>query len=59
MITRLSVALREILTDPSFREAEARAGNVVAEYTDAAAFTAFVATEETRLRTVAAKVQLD
>lgn len=59
VITRLSVALREILTDPPFREAEARAGNVVAEYTDAAAFTAFVAKEETRLRTVAAKVQLD
>ena len=59
VIARLSAALGDILTDPSFREAEARAGNVVAEYTDATVFSAFVAKEETRLRAVAAKVQLD
>ena len=59
VIERLSAALREILADPSFREAEARAGNVVAEYGDAAAFQAFVAREEARLRTLMAKVQLD
>lgn len=59
VVARLSATLRDILADPSFKEAEARAGNVLAEYADPAAFGAFLTREETRLRAVAAKVQLE
>ncbi len=46
VVERLSATLRDILADPSFKESEARAGNVLAEYADAAAFGAFMALEE-------------
>jgi len=59
VVRRLSAALRDILADPSFKESEARAGNVLAEYADPASFGMFLAREEERLRAVAARVQLE
>jgi tripartite-type tricarboxylate transporter receptor subunit TctC len=59
VLTRLSAAMRDVLADPAFRDAEFKAGSVLADYADPAAFKAFVAREEARLRPLAANVKVE
>ncbi|TXL69150.1 tripartite tricarboxylate transporter substrate binding protein [Vineibacter terrae] len=56
---RLSAVVRDILADPAFREAEARAGTVLAPYADPGAFAAFLAREHDRLAALAATVKVE
>lgn len=59
VVARLSVAMKDILADPVFKAAEARAGNVLVEHADPASFRDFLAREDRRLRVLAANVTVE
>lgn len=59
VVAKLSAAMRDVLADKAFRDAEARAGNVLAEYAEPQAFSQYLAREESRLRVLTANVTLD
>lgn len=57
VLARLSAAMRDVLADTVFRETEFKAGSVLADYADPAAFKSFVVREEARLRPLATNVK--
>lgn len=59
IVSRLSAALREILTNPAYREAQFKAGSIVARPEEAAAFSRFVTAEQTRLAPVLANIKVE
>jgi tripartite-type tricarboxylate transporter receptor subunit TctC len=59
VVSRLSAAMRKVLADPTFQEAQRKTGSVVAEFEDPTAFGSFLKGERTRLAPVLAKVETE
>lgn len=59
VLSRLSAAMRDVLADPAFREAEFRAGSVLADHAEPAAFRAFLLREDARLRKLIAGMKVE
>lgn len=57
IVARLSVAMREILADPKYREAQLKAGSIPAELEGATPFGPYVIAEQTRLAPVLANIK--
>lgn len=57
VVTRLSAALKDIMTDAAYRDNEFKAGSVVVEPNDSKAFGQFLQREETRLKPLLAEVK--
>lgn len=57
VVARLAAAMREILADPKYREAQLKAGSIPAELEGAAAFGPYVIGEQTRLAPVLANIK--
>lgn len=59
VVARLSNAMRDILADKAYKDAEGKAGNVLVEHADSKAFGQFLKREEDRLRDLASKVTVE
>lgn len=59
VVDRLSGALREIMGDQVYRDAEFRAGSVVADFAPPASFKKFVDGEEARMKPIVATVKAE
>lgn len=59
VVARLSAAVRTILADPKYREAQFKAGSVAAEPEGAPAFARFVSDEQKRLAPVLANIKAE
>lgn len=59
VVSRLAAAMREILADSKYREAQLQAGSVPAEWEDASAFGRYLTAEQTRLAPVLANVKVE
>lgn len=59
VIARLSAAMRDILADAKYREAQFKAGSIAAEPEGAPAFARFVSSEQKRLAPVLANVKAE
>ncbi|HEX6704050.1 MAG TPA: tripartite tricarboxylate transporter substrate binding protein [Albitalea sp.] len=57
VVARLSAAMREVLADRAFRDAQMRAGSVLVDYEEPEAFGRFLAGEQERVRELAAHVK--
>jgi tripartite-type tricarboxylate transporter receptor subunit TctC len=57
IVARLSAAMREILANPKYREAQFKAGSIAAEPESASSFGTYLAGEHTRLAPVLANVK--
>lgn len=56
---RLAAAMKEILADAAYRETEFKAGSIIVDYADPAAFRQYLATEQTRLQPVLAQIKAE
>lgn len=59
VINRLSDALRDIMADQAYRDAEFRAGSVVADFAPPVSFRKFVESEEARMKPIVATVKAE
>lgn len=59
VVSRLAAAMRDILADPKYREAQVRAGSIPAELEGAGAFGNYVLSEKTRLATVLSNIKAE
>lgn len=59
IVVRLSTAMREILADPKYREAQSKLGSMVVEPDSSSAFSRFLLTEQNRLAPVLAKIKAE
>lgn len=57
VVARLSAAMRDILADPKYREAQLKVGSVPAEFEDPATFGRYLVTEKARLAPMLANVK--
>lgn len=57
VVARLSAAVREVLADPAYRDAEFKAGSIVAEMRDPQAFASYLRDESKRLQPLLANVK--
>lgn len=57
VVARLNAALRDIMTDATYRDSEFKAGGVVAEPNDSKDFAAYLQREEERLKPVLANIK--
>lgn len=59
VVTRLASAMREVLSDTSYREAEFKAGSIPSEPADPQSFQQYLLHEEARLRAVLVNLKAD
>lgn len=59
VVARLSNAMRDVMADAAYRDAEFRAGSVVADFASPAAFGQFLLREEERLKPIVANVKVE
>jgi tripartite-type tricarboxylate transporter receptor subunit TctC len=59
VVKRLSDAMREVMSDPAYRDVEFRAGSVVTDFEAPASFKQFLEREETRLKPIIATVKVE
>lgn len=59
VVKRLSNAMREIMSDPAYRETEFRAGSVVADFASPASFQQFLKQETERLKPIISSVKAE
>lgn len=59
IVNRLSDALREIMADQAYRDAEFRAGSVVADFAPPASFKTFLEREEARMKPIISTIKAE